>query len=102
ARQRRQVTRRRGVELSFARLVTKGEIPGAPGRRREREACETRLRLQRDESCAAELLDQPRKVGGIVDDARIGELHRPWARGRRGWSAGFNRLDHAHRGQIAE
>src|SRR5207247_4691508 len=50
-----QVARWSRVELAFARLMAEGEIPRAPGRHREREAGESRLRLERDEARGPEL-----------------------------------------------
>jgi len=51
-----------------------GEIPRAARRHREREAGESRLRLECDESRRARSSSTIAGGRGVVDDARIGEL----------------------------
>ena len=91
ARERRQVARRRGVELSVARLMSEREIPGAPGCDSERDAGELRLGLQGDQRRTAQLLNQRGETCRIVDDRRIREQRRSQCRSRCRRPAGFVR-----------
>ena len=61
-----------------------------------------RLRLQRDETRATQLLNHRGEVGRIVDDARIRELRRARSGRRRQCGARFRSLACRHRGEIGE